>query len=350
MTLTVLCILAYFSTFRRTVVAQRWCGCNIMDNTTCHSYYWDVIHTSFVLFLAVNILGNYGSCTFRSPGYVVSAPRLFSTDNDNEESKIEEIGFGGCCFVSSKINIQKERDRCTTYRETNQVACIVQGESIDNRTIIVYHPTPFASQCHKCQHERPPRSHHCRVCNRCVLEFDHHCPWVNNCIGFNNYREFVLLLFYFGLGCIYGSCLLGSDFYSMMMKYITMHGFRITGPVHGTGLLDLPPPWVLWRDYQLTGKIDDDTVLRGAFPLMLSVGIVIVCILVQHLKLIFAGRTTVEHLSCPKEGYLQNPFDHGPKRNWQRIMGTNLLLCLFPLPLPITSQFSQCFDRKSKDK
>ena len=344
MTLTVLCIVAYFSTFRRVVILQQWCGCNT-DTTTCRSCYWDAIHTSFVLFLAVNILGNYMSCTFRSPGFVVRASR---NSSETKDSKFDEMRFGGCCFISSKINMRNEQDRCTKYNETNHVACVAQKESFDNHSV-VYHPSPFSSHCYKCQYVRPHRSHHCRVCNMCVLEFDHHCPWLNNCVGINNYREFVLLLFYFVLGCTYGCCLLGSNFHRMMVKYIGMHGFRIMGPVNGTGMLDLPPPWVIWRDYQRRGMVEDDIVLRAAFPLLLFVGIAMACILVQHVKLIFSGHTTVEQLSCPREGYYKNPFDLGPKRNWQRIMGTSQLLCLLPLPLSSTSHYS-CFDQISKDR
>jgi hypothetical protein len=44
------------------------------------------------------------------------------------------------------------------------------------------------SYCRRCRHFRPPRAHHCSVCNRCIAHLDHHCPWVNNCIGRDNYR------------------------------------------------------------------------------------------------------------------------------------------------------------------
>ena len=31
------------------------------------------------------------------------------------------------------------------------------------------------SICKKCISPKPPRSHHCSVCNKCVLKMDHHC-------------------------------------------------------------------------------------------------------------------------------------------------------------------------------
>ena len=34
------------------------------------------------------------------------------------------------------------------------------------------------SMCGQCQTFKPPMSHHCRICNRCISRMDHHCPWV----------------------------------------------------------------------------------------------------------------------------------------------------------------------------
>lgn len=54
-----------------------------------------------------------------------------------------------------------------------------------------------------CNHLKPDRCHHCRICGVCVLKMDHHCPWVNNCISYTNYKAFVLFLFYAFTFCSY---------------------------------------------------------------------------------------------------------------------------------------------------
>ena len=45
------------------------------------------------------------------------------------------------------------------------------------------------SMCGQCQTFKPPFSHHCRICNRCVSRMDHHCPWMNNCVGAGNFSK-----------------------------------------------------------------------------------------------------------------------------------------------------------------
>ncbi|XP_028619945.1 palmitoyltransferase ZDHHC16-like isoform X2 [Grammomys surdaster] len=41
--------------------------------------------------------------------------------------------------------------------------------------------TASVSICKKCIYPKPARTHHCSICNRCVLMMDHHCPGLNNC-------------------------------------------------------------------------------------------------------------------------------------------------------------------------
>lgn len=62
--------------------------------------------------------------------------------------------------------------------------------------------------CGRCDAYKPPRSHHCRICNRCIVRMDHHCPWMNNCVGANNQKHFMLFLFYTIVECLYSLTLL----------------------------------------------------------------------------------------------------------------------------------------------
>lgn len=62
-------------------------------------------------------------------------------------------------------------------------------------------PTPFDTLplCPKCGLPKPPRTHHCSVCNKCSFRFDHHCPVIGNCIALYNIKAFILFPFYGGL-------------------------------------------------------------------------------------------------------------------------------------------------------
>jgi len=57
--------------------------------------------------------------------------------------------------------------------------------------------------CQRCDSYRPPRAHHCSVCDRCIRKMDHHCPWINNCVGELNQKYFIQFLFYTGILCFY---------------------------------------------------------------------------------------------------------------------------------------------------
>lgn len=57
--------------------------------------------------------------------------------------------------------------------------------------------------CKHCDGIKPPRSHHCSICGRCVMRMDHHCPWVGRCVGHKNYRFFYQFLAYVVIACQY---------------------------------------------------------------------------------------------------------------------------------------------------
>ena len=118
-----------------------------------------VVIVCFGLFLLFNILFNYWSCVLTRPGW--PGHYLPSTDDLEEGVDFQDYGEG--------------------WRA-----------------------------CKRCKTGKPPRTHHCSVCRRCVMKMDHHCPWVNNCVGFYNYRYFCLFIVYTAVGCAYTAltCLL----------------------------------------------------------------------------------------------------------------------------------------------
>lgn len=316
-TLTLLCVCSYFTTFRDTAVIKKGKS--------------ETLHTSFVVWLAINILSHYLYCIYKSPGIVISSKLEMAANNNASGAKWKDdaIKIGGCCFIQSRITINEEKNRIKFYNQHCATNVRIE-ESTENK--VLYHPMPNDTFCHKCEIERPARSHHCRVCNVCVLEYDHHCPWVNGCVGHNNYRCFVLLIFYIMLGCWYGACLLAFDFFDMMREYSAMHGFKLIGPKYGTGILDLPPPWTLLKDYRNNGRIDDDVVLRAVFPFLLFVSICMFVFLLDHLVSIAKGYTTLEKKTRPDRNDTVNPFDFGIRKNFERVFGTSLINIILPFP------------------
>lgn len=58
--------------------------------------------------------------------------------------------------------------------------------------------------CDQCKISRPPRTHHCKTCNKCVLMMDHHCVFIDNCVGFRTFRPYFAFLVGFPLEGIFG--------------------------------------------------------------------------------------------------------------------------------------------------
>jgi len=118
--------------------------------------------------------------------------------------------------------------------------------------------------CQKCIGFKPPRAHHCRVCNKCILKMDHHCPWINNCVGHDNHKFFILFLVYAVVGIFYALvvlliCFIDALFKTGVEDFVIIFGFTITA------------------------------------TLLLPVGLAIATLLVWQLWLIFRNMTSIEH-------------------------------------------------------
>ncbi|KAF9196673.1 hypothetical protein BGZ50_008618 [Haplosporangium sp. Z 11] len=170
--------------------------------------------------------------------------------------------------------------------------------------------------CNKCHHVKPERAHHCRVCRRCVLKMDHHCPWVLNCVGQDNYKFFVLFIFYTAVHCIF-----------ILASTIPLY-LRFSGN-----------SWT--RQIQMVA-----VVMSGIF------GITLVVFTITHIRLIFLNRTTIEDhntpqtegmLPCLRKGWTESEgdinqgnerlYDLGIKQNWEQAMGKGWK-CMIPVRFP----------------
>eukprot|EP00501_MAST-03F_sp_TOSAG23-6_P001492 GSMAST32.ASY1.ANO1.1551.1 assembled CDS len=102
--------------------------------------------------------------------------------------------------------------------------------------------TSKLSYCRKCDHMKPPRAHHCSVCNVCVLKMDHHCPWVCNCVGYANQKFFFQFVTYATLACTIITCRMAPEVlsfksFNIHAKTSTTYGkvssITITGTIMG---------------------------------------------------------------------------------------------------------------------
>ena len=59
--------------------------------------------------------------------------------------------------------------------------------------------------CERCLSHRPPRTHHCRACDVCVLKRDHHCWFAGGCVGHTNHRYYVCALSFMFVAALYGN-------------------------------------------------------------------------------------------------------------------------------------------------
>ncbi len=88
---------------------------------------------------------------------------------------------------NNKIYLKKEINENSNLIETNENYIQINERDKKDNSIRF---------CKTCKKIRPDRCHHCKKCNKCFLKFDHHCNWLNKCITFDNYKSFILLLFY----------------------------------------------------------------------------------------------------------------------------------------------------------
>uniref|UniRef100_A0A663DLI7 Palmitoyltransferase n=1 Tax=Aquila chrysaetos chrysaetos TaxID=223781 RepID=A0A663DLI7_AQUCH len=137
------------------------------------------------------------------------------------------------------------------------------------------------SICRKCIAPKPARTHHCSICNRCVLKMDHHCPWLNNCVGHYNHRYFFSFCLFMTMGCIYCSI---SGWEMFRDAYAAIETYYQT-----------PPPTFSFRQRAFHKSVVYLWVLCSSVALALG------ALTLWHAALITRGETSIERHINKKE-------------------------------------------------
>ncbi|KAG7313572.1 hypothetical protein JYU34_000723 [Plutella xylostella] len=206
-----------------------------------------------------------------------------------------------------------------------------------------------ASICKKCIQPKPPRTHHCSVCDRCVLVMDHHCPWLNNCVGYYNARYFYLYMVYMAAGVsfvITGGLDIGYVVWLNDTGGIIPHNDPnlIGHPVklNQSGFLvpinniveydsdlaprehDLPIPPVTEAQRIAAHPWKRKAVMFMAVTCVATL-FALGTLVIMHGKNISRGETSVEaHINVKMrkmQSEFKNPYDFGRKKNWRLFLG-----------------------------
>ncbi|WFD29655.1 protein S-acyltransferase [Malassezia sp. CBS 17886] len=169
--------------------------------------------------------------------------------------------------------------------------------------------------CHKCDAFKPPRSHHCRVCRRCVLRMDHHCPWIGNCVGHGTYAHFLRFT---------TAVVLAGAFHLAMISLRVADWWNLS--------------WY-YRAPSTTGMVFLILNYLMCMPAVLLTGF----LALYHYHLVCTNTTSVEtwekdrvarQVRRGQIAYVRYPFDLGFRRNVAAVMGANVLWWPCPAPLP----------------
>jgi hypothetical protein len=170
--------------------------------------------------------------------------------------------------------------------------------------------------CAKCSKFKPPRTHHCQYCRRCIVRMDHHCSWIDNCIGHGNLKAFLLFL-------------LSAS--TALVNLVIMHVLSFI-QVFWFGSVACPYTLFHWILFFLS------------FGALFVATIFVTFTCHDNWALALTNQTTIElsaigwaESACKSKGQtFKFPYDKGLWRNFVEVFSPNPLLWLIPIDTSIT--------------
>jgi len=184
--------------------------------------------------------------------------------------------------------------------------------------------------CVECHHHRPPRSHHCPVCDVCILKRNHHCYFTGACIGLGNQRNFVFFLSWIVIGTTYAVVFIAP----LLSIYYIPFEFTLKSVV---GYF-IPPLYVFLPLLGYSTWVGTFFIFMEMF---LFVALLIAAsLLFTQLKLILNNCTEYEHAK-----HIATYSQRGIIFNLRLVFGQNLFLLPFAFVWPkfyVRSRESDC--------
>lgn len=187
----------------------------------------------------------------------------------------------------------------------NMMYGILTDNSYKGNNIHNSNNTNDCTYCIVCDCMKPPRSWHCKICNKCCLKRDHHCYYFANCVGYYNQRYYIMFLMYCSIAMVYAVV------YNVYFLTQFLTGTKITV------LLKMLFPFLgLVVNF---GSESFCIILVGVHIIVaLCSGLGIL----YHLNLIFKGKTEHEH----KNSKNNSIYDKGWQLNLIESLGTRWYL------------------------
>jgi len=328
-----LVIFVYFSYLRHRTAWNNHLYCSQLKlNEECewHFYHHDIM----ISYIFVMVMFNYISASMITAGVV---PDL--NDEDSNEFKFMTRMYGYppkpeslseyCSLTSSCSEEKSESMDVTCISAANLSEKVKDAEKQEYyydryfgnilKKDTVKFPTKWTI-CTRCNPSRPRpfRARHCSQYDKCILRFDHFCPYINNCVGLNNYRYYLMAVFYVFLGILYGIYMTFPVYMEAIQTRLHIAAVRKL-PSWRAYVMDIPGLASLSPSTYNTTYASDMTKNKmydkAIFVIIVLVIVapLLTILLFSHISLILRGMTTCEEMIEKRQRVYQR-ISQGKKR------------------------------------